>query len=84
MAQSFENRYPYKIENVGTNIIQLCSNPIAPKKQLDLERGIKGPGGCLCAGQNCYLAAFLEMSHLKPEDILLFDITDEVSVYLFI
>lgn len=54
-------------------------NAKATKKQIDLENGIKGPGGCLCMGENCYLAAFLEMSHLRSEDILLFDLTDAVS-----
>ncbi|VDL44585.1 unnamed protein product [Hymenolepis diminuta] len=52
-------------------------NPPAPDKQIDLENGIKGPGGCLCAGNNCYLSAFLEMSQLKTEDILAFEITDK-------
>ncbi|KAM3182794.1 hypothetical protein ACTXT7_011611 [Hymenolepis weldensis] len=56
-------------------------NPPAPEKQIDFEMGIKGPGGCLCAGNNCYLSAFLEMSQLKTEDILAFQITDRSLVF---
>ncbi|KAM7535881.1 hypothetical protein Aperf_G00000095630 [Anoplocephala perfoliata] len=50
-------------------------NPPAPDCQIDLENGITGPGGCLCAGRNCYLAAFLEMSQLETSNILVFEIT---------
>ncbi|VUZ41339.1 unnamed protein product [Hymenolepis diminuta] len=53
-----------------------CRNPTAPDRQVDLENGITGPGGCLCAGRNCYLAAFLEMSQLETSYILAFEITD--------
>uniref|UniRef100_A0A0R3T2M8 sn-1-specific diacylglycerol lipase n=1 Tax=Rodentolepis nana TaxID=102285 RepID=A0A0R3T2M8_RODNA len=52
-------------------------NPKAPDRQVDLENGITGPGGCLCAGRNCYLAAFLEMSQLETGHILVFQITDK-------
>ncbi|VDN96578.1 unnamed protein product [Rodentolepis nana] len=56
-----------------------CGNPTAPDRQIDFESGIMGPGGCLCAGKNCYLSAFLEMSQLKTENILTFQITDQAS-----
>ncbi|KAM7538847.1 hypothetical protein Aperf_G00000048946 [Anoplocephala perfoliata] len=55
-----------------------CRNPTAPDCQIDLENGITGPGGCFCAGRNCYLAAFLEMSQLETRNILVFDITDKL------
>ncbi|KAM7538690.1 hypothetical protein Aperf_G00000048804 [Anoplocephala perfoliata] len=64
-----------------------CRNPPAPDLQIDLENGITGPGGCLCAGRNCYLAAFLEMSQLETSNILVFAINDkfyDASVMLVI
>ncbi|VDD82804.1 unnamed protein product [Mesocestoides corti] len=74
----------YYLENPCdcTALNRLCQkiswkNPTAPKRQVDLENGIDGPGGCMCAGYNCYLAAFLEMTQLECDDILIFDITDQ-------
>lgn len=55
---------------------------MASDTQIDLEMGINGPGGCLCAGANCYLSAFLEMSQLQTDDILVFRINEEVSCLL--
>ncbi|VDM01215.1 unnamed protein product [Schistocephalus solidus] len=48
----------------------------APERQRDLEDGIRGPGCCLCAGRNAYLAAFLEMSGLDIQSVLLFEFSD--------
>ncbi|KAL7058071.1 hypothetical protein AAHC03_016940 [Spirometra sp. Aus1] len=45
-------------------------------KQRNMEEGISNPGGSLWAGQNAYLAAFLEMSSLSAEDVLIFEIAD--------
>ncbi|BHF75081.1 hypothetical protein SprV_0501817600 [Sparganum proliferum] len=53
-----------------------CRNKTAPERQRDLENGIQGPGGCLCAGKNAYLAAFLEMSGLHPNSVLLFEFSN--------
>uniref|UniRef100_A0A0X3NU94 sn-1-specific diacylglycerol lipase n=1 Tax=Schistocephalus solidus TaxID=70667 RepID=A0A0X3NU94_SCHSO len=64
-----------------TSTNRLCKK-LSPKnkktvdKQRNLEEGIDGPGGCLCAGRNAYLAAFLEMSGLIPQNILIFDIAN--------
>lgn len=51
-------------------------NMPTPNKQRNMEEGIPNPGGGLWAGQNAYLAAFLEMSSLNAEDILIFEIAD--------
>ncbi|VDL98128.1 unnamed protein product [Schistocephalus solidus] len=50
-----------------------------PNKQRNMEEGIPNPGGGLWAGQNAYLAAFLEMSSLNAEDILIFEIADTAA-----
>ncbi|KAM7538915.1 hypothetical protein Aperf_G00000048903 [Anoplocephala perfoliata] len=54
-----------------------CRNPSVPDRQTDLENGIPGPGGCPCAGRNCYLSAFLEMSHLESSNILVFEVNNK-------
>ncbi|VDM26268.1 unnamed protein product [Hydatigera taeniaeformis] len=57
-----------------------CSNPTITTKELDLENGIPGPGCCCCAGQNLYLAAFMEMAQLKNQDILCFELVNKVRM----
>ncbi|KAL7058297.1 hypothetical protein AAHC03_016899 [Spirometra sp. Aus1] len=64
-----------------TSLNRLCSklsskNKKTVDKQRNLEEGIEGPGGCLCAGRNAYLAAFLEMTGLEPHNILIFEIAN--------
>ncbi|VDK75986.1 unnamed protein product [Dibothriocephalus latus] len=53
-----------------------CRNKAVPERQRDFEQGIRGPGCCLCAGRNAYLAAFLEMSGLHVESVLLFEFSE--------
>ncbi|VDN11393.1 unnamed protein product, partial [Dibothriocephalus latus] len=55
-------------------------NEPAQAKQRNMEEGIPMPGAKLWKGENAYLAAFLEMSSLKSEDILIFEIADTVSL----
>ncbi|KAL5106379.1 Diacylglycerol lipase-beta [Taenia crassiceps] len=55
-----------------------CSNPTATKKEVDLENGIRGPGCCCCAGQNLYLAAFMEMAQLEAKNILYFELVNKM------